>query len=104
MIPPSKPLANSWINSTKNIDAEYPPNADLNSVGFYTQHQDQQRPGPAPSGKKTMAYNDFLFGSFHTGGVNFAYADGRVEFIGDDIDMRVYVSAASRNGGEITVE
>jgi prepilin-type processing-associated H-X9-DG protein len=30
------------------------------------------------------------FGSEHVGGANFAYGDGRVDFITDDIDMATY--------------
>jgi prepilin-type processing-associated H-X9-DG protein len=47
-----------------------------------------------------MSFKDLLFGSFHTGGTNFAFADGRVEFIPDVIDPVIYVAAASRDGDE----
>ncbi len=104
LIPPPGPLGDSCNTSTKNIDADYPPNADLAAVGFYISHKDADRPPIAAGAAKTMAYNDMLAGSFHTGGVNFAYADGHVEFISDDVDMQVYVAAASRNGGEVINE
>ncbi len=105
-IPPSRPVANSGISAAKNVDADYPPNADLNQVGYFVTHEDDHRPGPypGPPTPKDMPFNDLLFGSFHAGGTNFAYADGHVEFIHDDVDPQVYVAAASRNGGETSAE
>ena len=105
-IPPSRPVANSCVTAAKNVDADYPPNANLARVGYYVLHDDGDRPGAYPGAPtpKDMAYNDLLFGSFHTGGTNFAYADGRVEFIQDEIDPQVFVAAASRDGGETIAE
>lgn len=101
-VPPARPMADSCVTAAKNVDAHYLPNADLARVGYYVQHLDENRPGPypGPPTPQDMPYNDLLFGSFHPGGVNFAFADGRVEFIRDDVDPAVYVAAASRNGGE----
>jgi prepilin-type N-terminal cleavage/methylation domain-containing protein/prepilin-type processing-associated H-X9-DG protein len=105
-IPPSRPVANSGVAAAKNVDADYPPNADLNKVGYFATHEDDHRPGPYP-GPPTpmdMLFNDLLFGSFHPGGTNFAYADGHVDFIQDSVDPQTYVAAASRDGGEVAVE
>jgi prepilin-type processing-associated H-X9-DG protein len=41
------------------------------------------------------------FFSAHTGGAHFLMADGSVRFIQQTIDMLVYRSLASRNGGEV---
>lgn len=46
------------------------------------------------------AYNDISFSSRHSGGVNFLWADGSVRFIRDTIDLTIYYSIASMNGGE----
>jgi len=40
------------------------------------------------------------FGSRHAGGANFAYGDGRVEFLEENIDFDVYQSLSTRDGGE----
>ena len=39
--------------------------------------------------------------SYHTGGVNVGRLDGSVSFIGDTIDLQIWRSLATRNGGEI---
>ena len=48
-------------------------------------------------------YMDQAMGSMHSGGANFAFADGAVSFISQDISMNVYRSLASRDGGETAV-
>jgi prepilin-type N-terminal cleavage/methylation domain-containing protein/prepilin-type processing-associated H-X9-DG protein len=46
-------------------------------------------------------YNDISFNSNHTGGgAHFLLADGSVRFLNAGIPMNLYLSAASRNGGE----
>jgi prepilin-type N-terminal cleavage/methylation domain-containing protein/prepilin-type processing-associated H-X9-DG protein len=40
--------------------------------------------------------------SYHTGGVNFAFADGSVHFVRDEVNPVVYKAWGSRNGGETT--
>jgi prepilin-type N-terminal cleavage/methylation domain-containing protein/prepilin-type processing-associated H-X9-DG protein len=95
----------SFSASAKNVNVNIPPNPDLNTTGYYQLHKNENpdRP-PMPSGApKTISYNDLPFGSFHTNGVNFVYADGSVHFINDSIDLQVYGALASRNGAE-TVE
>lgn len=99
-IAPPETQASSYVASAKNIDSRYGPNPSLESVGFYSQHMEGDRPAIPDGAPKTMAYNNFPLGSFHTGGVNVAYADGSVRWIADDIDMALYLSVASRNGEE----
>ena len=41
------------------------------------------------------------FGSNHTGGANFSLCDGSVRFVGETVDTKMLMSAASRDGGEI---
>jgi prepilin-type processing-associated H-X9-DG protein len=53
---------------------------------------------------QTFALNDwpdnYSFHSKHTGGLQFALADGHVTFIGNTIDMPTYRALATRNGNE----
>ena len=44
--------------------------------------------------------NDAPFGSFHSGGAQFAFADGHVQLLSDAIDMNLYQALSTRNDGE----
>ncbi|MFO0864585.1 MAG: DUF1559 domain-containing protein [Gemmataceae bacterium] len=45
-------------------------------------------------------FNSVSFGSAHTNGANFLLGDGSIRFVNTGITLNVYLSAASRNGGE----
>jgi len=45
-------------------------------------------------------FDDIAFGSPHNGGTNFLRADGSVQFVSETINLGVYRSVSSRNGGE----
>ncbi len=47
---------------------------------------------------KTASSNDCAF-SWHTGGANFAFVDGSVHFLSEEIDSAVYERLGSRNDG-----
>ena len=47
----------------------------------------------------TMDTTTRLFGSFHPSGCHFAYADGAVAFVKEDIGLSVYQNLAIRNDG-----
>jgi prepilin-type N-terminal cleavage/methylation domain-containing protein/prepilin-type processing-associated H-X9-DG protein len=87
------------VYAAKNIDATVLPNHDL-KVSHFKPHLDTYRPGPLPDTAAALGINQVPYGSFHTGGVNFAYGDGSVHFIRDDIDPATWVSLGSGNGGE----
>jgi prepilin-type N-terminal cleavage/methylation domain-containing protein/prepilin-type processing-associated H-X9-DG protein len=42
------------------------------------------------------------FSSYHPSGANFAFGDGHVAFINDDIDLNTYMTLATRAGDNIT--
>ena len=44
--------------------------------------------------------NNTSFGSNHPGGADFLLSDGSARFIEEEVDIEVYLSAASRDGGE----
>lgn len=45
-------------------------------------------------------FNDLAFGSQHPGGTHFGLADGSVRFVSERINLGVYLSSASIDGGE----
>lgn len=62
--------------------------------------------GKDTTGLRDVAFNSplFSFRSAHTGGVHFTMCDGSVRFVSENIDMTVYKSLGSRNGGEVVAE
>jgi len=46
--------------------------------------------------------NNYSFMSMHPGGLQFAYADGSVSFVTDNIDIIVYRNNATMSGGEVS--
>ena len=56
-------------------------------------------PRVAP-GQTGFAAYEISFGSRHTGGANFGFADGSVRFLSQQIDRAVYSAYGSRNQGE----
>ena len=102
--PPEGPSKGICMASLKNIDKAIPINANLDSVGYYKQHEPGDRPGDAPADKKVVAFNNLPFGSMHPGGANFSSADGSVSFVADEIDPQTYVALASKDGGEIVTQ
>jgi prepilin-type processing-associated H-X9-DG protein len=55
-------------------------------------------------GTPAFAAYEISFGSRHTGGAQFAMADGSVRFLTENIDVRVYSALGTRDGGEVTSE
>ncbi len=92
----------SYSSAAKNISWNIPPNPNLNTVGYYTNHvNDSDRPNMPAGAPKTVSFNDLPFGSFHPGLTNFVKGDGSIVVITDDIDPAIYTAYASRNGGEV---
>lgn len=81
------------VNSSKNI--RWPINAPLEEIGFYRYDFD------APLEERVLLFNNLMFGSHHSSGANFAFADGSVHFLDDAIEFAVYQDLATRDGGEV---
>ena len=76
------------VASAKNVT--WPINSDEQAVCYQ----------PCTLGR-TCKFNDLFFGSQHPGGAQFAFADGSVRFVEDEIEMATYRGLATRNGAEI---
>jgi hypothetical protein len=48
-------------------------------------------------------FNDIAFGSMHRQGTHFLYCDGSARFVRENIDLTIYRSTGTRNGGETQV-
>jgi prepilin-type processing-associated H-X9-DG protein len=80
------------INGTKNV--RWPINSPPTTSGYCVADKE------APASLRTLLWNDLYFGSRHPRGAWFAFADGHVNFIADDIAFSVYQDLATRAGGE----
>jgi prepilin-type N-terminal cleavage/methylation domain-containing protein/prepilin-type processing-associated H-X9-DG protein len=79
----------SWQHSDTSIaTCAYPPNAKNPVTG---------QPYPP-----TDWWNQYGFTSRHLGGVNFAFTDGSVRFINDDVNLAAFRALGTRSGGETT--
>jgi prepilin-type processing-associated H-X9-DG protein len=54
-----------------------------------------------PAGGNFAALENRAFGSGHSGGANFAFADGPVRFLSDRISLPTLQSLSTRRGGEL---
>ncbi len=86
------PIDRICVGSIKNL--RYPPNANRQTVGYWV------RDTEVPAELRLVTRNDLYFGSDHSGGTTFAFADGHAKFITDDIDFTILQDMATRNGGE----
>ncbi len=82
------------VGATKNI--RFPINAHPNEFGHFK--GDNQAPAGAD---KSVLLNDLYFASEHRGGAQFAFADGSVQFLNEDLDFTIYQDLATKAGGEI---
>jgi hypothetical protein len=47
---------------------------------------------------------EMSFGSYHVGGAMFTMGDGSVQFLSENMDLKLYQSLATRGGGETVGE
>jgi prepilin-type N-terminal cleavage/methylation domain-containing protein/prepilin-type processing-associated H-X9-DG protein len=75
----------------------YPINA-----GFTTPDGYYNFDNTAPTGAtKKMLLNNLFFGSLHSGGAQFCFADGSVHMLSDSMDFNVFQDLATIAGGEV---
>ena len=58
------------------------------------------------AGTQQLLYDDRInaYGSMHTGGANFALADGSVQFISQSVSPITFKALGTRSGGEVVGE
>lgn len=102
--PPLGPPPSTAASACKNVDARYPINISfVSGVNLYRSHDpSNHRPNGMQPG--SLSFNDAPWGSFHSGGANFAMGDGSVRMLIDNIDMNLFLAMASRNGQETISE
>jgi prepilin-type processing-associated H-X9-DG protein len=93
----------AWAGGTGNNPGLNPTNnqgdacGTLQAIGNVFRFMDGSYP---INSSPTLAASDTCFGSQHTGGANFLFADGSVHFLQDSIDANTYTALGTRNGGE----
>jgi prepilin-type N-terminal cleavage/methylation domain-containing protein/prepilin-type processing-associated H-X9-DG protein len=85
------------ICTLASSNIRYPINADANQWGYFVGDTN----APTPQQRKILA-NDLFFGSFHSGGTHFCFADGSVHMIAETIDFSIFEDFATIAGGEIS--
>jgi prepilin-type processing-associated H-X9-DG protein len=84
------------MGASNNV--RYPINAGYTTAdGYYRFDFD------APIGAtKLMLLNNLYFGSFHSGGAQFCFADGSVQMLSNEIDYTLFEDLATIAGQEVT--
>ncbi len=78
-----------------------------NQWPYFSRHTAVARSTENPMNTKVGAGTQFeggnaCFGSYHVGGAQFVFGDGRVEFLSENIALPVYRALSTRKGGETT--
>jgi prepilin-type N-terminal cleavage/methylation domain-containing protein/prepilin-type processing-associated H-X9-DG protein len=102
--PPAGPQPNAALFGIKNLSGTALINHDPMVNAYYLHDNAKDRPTITADNPKTLGVNDLPFGSFHSGGANFAHGDGSVKMISDSIDVKLYLALGSRNGEEVVTE
>ena len=99
--PPVGPQPSTAFFACKNLTDKWPINHDP-FTACYKDHNNAlgDRPEVPDSTPRLITVNDLPFGSLHNGGANFCRGDGSVNFLPDDIDIKIFLALGSRNGDE----
>ncbi len=99
---PDGPQPAAAFFACKNVSDKVALNHDP-FTGCYIGHDNSagDRPEVPANTPRTLSVNNLPFASFHSGGVNFSFGDGSVQFINDSVDVVAYLAFGSRNGDEI---
>ena len=54
-----------------------------------------------PGALTNPTHNHVPFGSFHPGGVNFAFGDGHIQFLSESMNFDIYQALSTYRDGEI---
>ena len=79
-----------------------------NRWGYFSRHFATFRSTENPINTKPgtgiqFSGSNAAFGSYHIGGAQFVFGDGRVEFLSENISLPVFRALSTRNGGEQNV-
>ncbi len=78
---------------------------DAGGIGGTEHSEGLGSTGPRLNSRLDLSVNGVLmeiaFGSWHVGGATFVFADGRVTFLSENIDLATYQALGSRDGGEV---
>ncbi len=98
---PDGPQPSTAFFACKNVTDKYPINHSP-YTSAYQNHDNTagDRPDLPASVPKVISVNDLPWASRHKGGSNFCYGDGAVKFLPEDLDSKVWLAIASRNGEE----
>jgi len=103
--PPVGPQPATAFFACKNVNDVALLNHDP-YTGQYIGHDNNlgDRPPVPDSTPRSVSCNNLPFGSFHSGGVNFSFGDGSVQFLSDSLDTKLYLAMGSRNGDETVTQ
>jgi prepilin-type N-terminal cleavage/methylation domain-containing protein/prepilin-type processing-associated H-X9-DG protein len=77
-------------------NVRFPINADVAQFGYYKHDMS------APMSERKIPLNDLWFGSLHSGGAHFSFADGSVHMLPDTIDFTVFEDLSTIAGSEVS--
>ena len=105
-------MVGEFVHIDKNIDGSYDrnPPGDIRpwvlsrsgAKASYAFKVSEFAPNaPVNRNKDGTAFNHLPMSSFHNGILNFAFADGSVQVVSENVDIDVYRSLSTMNGGEV---